>query len=63
MKRRLWCDVAVAVAWNHRIRDSQSFPEAVDQSLEEGLVVGDGLQDVAVRRHVPDGPLAEPRAA
>ena len=57
------CDALVAVVRSRCIRDSQSFPEAVDEGLEEGLVVGDGLQDVAVRRHVPDGPLAEPRAA
>ena len=42
---------------------SQSLPVAVDESLEQRLVVGDGLQDVAVRCDVADGPLAQPGAA
>lgn len=40
----------------------QSFPAAVDECLEERLVVGDGLQDVSITGDVADGPLAEPRA-
>lgn len=43
--------------------NSQSFPEAVDEGLEEGLVVGDGLQDVPICSDVADGPLAQPGAA
>lgn len=43
--------------------DSQSFPEAVDESLEEGFVVGDSLEDVSICCHITDGPLAQPRAA
>ena len=41
----------------------QSHPSAVDEGLEEGLVVGDGLQDVAVVGDVADGPLAQSGAA
>ena len=43
--------------------DSQALPVAIDEGLEQGLVVGDGLQDVAISRHVPDGPLTQPSAA
>lgn len=46
-----------------RLVNSQSFPEAVDEGLEEGLVVGDGLQDVPICSDVADGPLAQSRAA
>lgn len=41
----------------------QSFPEAIDERLEERLVVGDRLEDVSIRRHVADGPLAQAGAA
>lgn len=43
--------------------DSQAFPKSIDQGLEQGLVVWDGLQDVAISRNVADGPLAQPGAA
>lgn len=43
--------------------DSQSLPVAINEGLEQGFVVGDGLQDVAICRHVSDGPLSEPSAA
>lgn len=43
--------------------DLQSFPEAIDESLEEGFVVGNGLEYVSIRCHVADGPLAQPCAA
>lgn len=46
-----------------RAQYSQSFPEAVYEGLEQGLVVGNGLQYVPVCRHVADGPLAQPRTA
>lgn len=42
---------------------SQALPAAVDQGLEQRLVVRDGLQDVAVAGDVADGPLAQPGAA
>lgn len=41
----------------------QSFPEAVDECLEEGFIVGNGLQDIPVCSHVADGPLAQTSAA
>lgn len=40
---------------------SQSFPEAIYKGLEQGLIVGNGLQYVSVCCHVADGPLAQPR--
>lgn len=43
--------------------DSQSLSVSINEGLEQGLVVGDGLQDVPVRRHVSDRPLTEPSAA
>lgn len=43
--------------------DLQSFPEAVDQGLEQGLIVGYRLQYVSIRRHIADGPLAQACAA
>lgn len=39
----------------------QAFPAAIDEGLEQGFVVGDRLQDVAVLGDVADGPLAQPR--
>lgn len=39
----------------------QALPVAVDESLEQWFVVGDGLQDVAVVGHVTNGPLAQSR--
>lgn len=44
-------------------QDSQSLSVSINEGLEEGFVVGDGLQDVPVSRHVADGPLAQPGAA
>lgn len=41
-------------------RYSQSFPEAIYKGLEQGLIVGNGLEYVSVRCHVADGPLAQP---
>lgn len=43
--------------------DSQSLSVSINEGLEQGLVVGDGLQDVPVCRHIPDRPLTEPSAA
>lgn len=43
--------------------DSQSLSVPINEGLEQGFVVGDGLQDVPVGRHVPDRPLTEPSAA
>lgn len=40
---------------------SQSFPEAIYKGLEQGLIVGNGLEYVSVCCHVADGPLAQPR--
>ena len=39
-----------------------SLALALDERLHERLVLRDGLQDLAVGGHVPDGPLPEPRA-
>ncbi len=39
--------------------DLQSFPEAIDEGLEEGFVVGNGLEYVSVCRHIADSPLAK----
>lgn len=41
----------------------QALPVAIDKSLEQRLVVGDGLQSVAIIGHVADGPLTQPSAA
>lgn len=41
----------------------QSFPEAIDEGLEKGFVVRNGLQDVPIGRDVSDSPLAEARTA
>ena len=41
----------------------QALPVAVDEGLEQWLVVRDGLQDVSIVGHVADGPLAQPRTA
>lgn len=43
--------------------DSQSLSVSINEGLEQGFVVGDGLQDVPVRRHISDRPLTEPGAA
>lgn len=43
--------------------DLQSFPEAVDQGLEERFIVGNGLEYVSICGHITDGPLAQPGAA
>lgn len=44
-------------------RHSQALLVPVDQGLEQGLVLRDGLQDAPVLGHVADGPLAQPGAA
>lgn len=41
----------------------QALSVAIDEGLEQRLVVGDGLQDVAVVGHIADGPLSQARAA
>lgn len=43
--------------------DLQSFPEAIYEGLEEGFIVGNGLEYVSICCHVADGPLAQPCAA
>ena len=43
-------------------RSVLSLALALDERLHERLVLRDGLQDLAVGGHVPDGPLAEARA-
>lgn len=43
--------------------DLQSFPKAIDEGLEEGFVMRNGLQDVPISRDITDSPLAEPRTA
>lgn len=44
-------------------RDSQSLSVSINEGLEEWFVMGDGLQDVPVCRHIADRPLAQPSAA
>lgn len=41
----------------------QAFSVAVDEGLEQRLVVGDGLQYVSIAGHIADGPLSQARAA
>lgn len=56
--------MAVCRGWCPSVQvDSQSLSVAINEGLEQGLVVGDGLQDVAISRHISDGPLTEPSAA
>lgn len=43
--------------------DLQSLSVSIDEGLEEGFVMGNGLQDVPVCRHVTDRPLSQPGAA
>lgn len=43
--------------------DLQSFPKAIDEGLEEGFVMRNGLQDVPISCDVTDSPLAESRTA
>lgn len=43
--------------------DLQSFPEAIYESLEQGFIVGNGLEYVSIGCHVSDGPLAQPSTA
>lgn len=43
--------------------DLQSFPETIYKGLEEGFIMGNGLEDVSICRHVADSPLAESCAA
>ena len=44
-------------------RDSQAFATAVNECLAQALVLGDGLQNGAVRGDIANGPLTQPRAA
>lgn len=41
----------------------QSFPEAIYEGLEEGFIVGNGLENVSICCHVADRPLAQPCTA
>lgn len=41
------------------VRYVQALPVAVDERLEQGFVVGDGLQYVSVIGHITYGPLAQ----
>lgn len=41
----------------------QAFSVAVDERLEQRLVVGDGLQYVSIAGHIADGPLSQACAA
>lgn len=41
--------------------DLQSFPEAIYEGLEQGFIVGNGLEYVSICCHIADGPLAQPR--
>ena len=43
--------------------DLQSFPEAINEGLEKGFVVGNGLEYVSICCHIADSPLAQSRAA
>lgn len=43
--------------------DLQSFPKAIDEGLEKGLVMRNGLQDVPISRDVTDSPLSKPCTA
>lgn len=43
--------------------DLQSFSETIYEGLEEGFVVGNGLEYVSICRHIADGPLAQPCTA
>lgn len=42
---------------------SQAFPEAIDQCLKKGFVVGDCLKDVPICSDVANGPLTKSCAA
>ena len=39
----------------------QALPVAIDEGLEQRLVMGDGLQYVGIVGHIADSPLAQPR--
>lgn len=39
---------------------SQSFPEAIYKGLEQGFIVGNGLEYVSICCHIADCPLAQP---
>lgn len=41
--------------------DLQSFPEAIYKGLEQGFIVGNGLEYVSICCHIADSPLAQPR--
>ena len=46
-----------------RIKNKRLVFSAVDESLIQRLALRNGLHDLAVRRHKPNGPLPQPRAA
>lgn len=37
----------------------QSFSETIYEGLEEGFIVGNGLKNIPICRHITDGPLAQ----
>lgn len=44
----------------HKISvDLQSFPETINEGLEEGFIMGNGLEYVSICCHVTDCPLAQ----
>lgn len=50
----------------YRVRccvDLQSFPKAIDEGLEEGFIMRNGLQDIPISCDVTNSPLAKPRTA
>lgn len=42
---------------------AQAFSAAVNESLEQWFIMGDGLQYVSITGHITDGPLAQSGAA
>lgn len=43
--------------------DLQSFPETINESLEEGFIMGNGLEYISICSHVANSPLAQSCAA
>ena len=43
--------------------DLQSFPKTIYEGLEEGFIMGNGLENISICGHVADSPLAQPCAA
>lgn len=43
--------------------DLQSFSESIYKGLEQGFIVGNGLEYVSICSHIADGPLAQPCTA